>query len=294
MNPKALDYLNLEPHDQPSRNLEIYGANMMEFCTQPYLSRAWILQECVLAAELKLQCGSRQLWASTVWNVYMFWNRADYSSWRHADSIVADFRSSAALHVLQTRADSYNLTYTACSSLGIRSYEQLYSLSKYAPHRALGKCFHLFRPFLEMARCYLSYRIEHLVKQKAVDLQLSYYIPWLKNTGQNVGCSDARDRIYAAIAMMDPERSIIPDYDKSTENLFKEFVDCQINTNNFTCFYWEVHGLALLLELIDKDSQDRPETWPPIIRDRFFETPDFKDSIKTEDGFLAMLRHEFF
>lgn len=79
----------------------------------------------------------------------------------------------------------------------------------------------------------------------------SYINPW--GTGFGVlGCSDARDRVYAMAALMDPKIVITVDYHKSPAEIFEEIFEQHLQrTGTFSGTIW---NLQTMLRLDDKES----------------------------------------
>ena len=185
-------------HEHPSS--DIAYKDLLELCNHAYWSRAWILQECVLADTLKLQCGPKQVSVAAIATLYR-------SRFLHPELInAADeglhscFASSAAIQVLEAR-------------------------QKYNPSKR------------------------------------SYYHPWIDHK-RFVKCVRPRDRIYAMISLMDPaEPRIVPDYDKSAEQVFVDLVD-----NHVECGPQRVNhvaSIAMLLDLVPLEKETKQ--WPLVV-----------------------------
>jgi hypothetical protein len=181
--------------------------------SHPYWRRAWILQECVLARELQVQCGSRL--------------------------------SSAA--VLLEYARGCGLRYPKVVDV-LESREEWHNAS---------------------AR--------------------KYFCPW--RTYLTTDCSDRRDRIFSAVAIMDPALNIVPDYSKTAQELFVEIADQHIQWDRRR---WpSLSALANDLELAF-GGHDRNEWKGAVhaVRQRVLEAIVFHHKLEkqpdlTKDEFLA-------
>lgn len=160
---EALSYLeDFVVEDHPALGVDFFRApvnSLHELFTHPYWFRAWIIQECVLAVELQLQCGSVRILHTALMRylgrpkiMEFFWSRTAKSPWIGAEMVL-------------------------------------------------------------------------IVREKWLNALCREYIdPW-DSFGMVLNCTDVRDRVYAMIAIMDPAINIIPDYNKSTRELFVELVD---------------------------------------------------------------------
>ncbi|KAF3037430.1 hypothetical protein E8E11_002461 [Didymella keratinophila] len=185
----------------------------------PYWSRAWILQECVLASELYIQCGSRQFSIRILSEFHRQWHEISPFEWD-------------AMKIFKTRANWHD------------------------------------------------------------DSTRTYFWPWTMDHLQ-AGCFDPRDRIYSAIAIMDPALSIMPDYNKTALELFFEIADQH--------FEWDEHrlqkinSLAIDLEMVKFVEALQGYDWenaPPAVWQHRLEARAFYKDIKkrpnlTKSEFLA-------
>jgi hypothetical protein len=188
----------------------------------PYWKRAWILQECVLARELQVQCGSRLFPAAVLLEFAL------------------RFRPSSpyfrAVEVLKSREEWHDTS----------------------------------------ARKYFS--------------------PW-SNYYPTV-CFDPRDRIFAAVAIMDPVLNIITDYSKTAEELFVEIADQHIQWDSLRFYHLENLAYGHAPASMGSGSNDWKDA-APAVRQRLIEAQvfDFLRTIRpglTKSEFLLhqQLLHE--
>jgi hypothetical protein len=180
-----------------------------------YWGRAWILQECILARELRVQCGSRHF-SDTVLLSFALDSTPLENGWNLHN----------AVRVLKTRTRWHNA-----------------SAEK-------------------------------------------YFCPWSIPFFGRLKCSDPRDRVYSAIAIMDPAISIVPDYSKDAEKLFVEIADQHIEWDEHRAFY--VESLASLLDLADSRGDLLEAVEGKLaVKQIFLEAEEFEQSGKTKSDFLA-------
>lgn len=182
-----------------------------------YWGRAWILQECILANELSIQCGSQLFSDTTLLHAVSGYSYLDYE--------FDDVGSLWGAYILRARARWHNA----------------------------------------------SARI--------------YYCPWSGALGP-LGCSEPRDRIYAAIAIMDPALNIVPDYNITAEELFVVIADQHIEWNKerwraINILAWD---LCLANNFKDTDA-------PTAVRQRLREARAFNEFLKKRPG---LTKSEFF
>ena len=185
-------------HEHPSS--DIAYKDLLELCNHAYWSRAWILQECVLADTLKLQCGPKQVSVAAIATLYG--SRFLYPELINAadEGLHSCFASSAAIRVLEAR-------------------------QKYNPSKR------------------------------------SYYHPWIDHK-RFVKCARPRDRIYAMISLMDPAKPrIVPDYDKSAEQVFVDLVDNHVECGPQRVYH--VASIAMLLDLVPLEKETK--YWPLVV-----------------------------
>lgn len=101
---RAMNILqDIEQNIDEDPTSDIAYEELLELCDHPYWSRAWILQECVLAYGLQLQCGPKQSSLAPIARLYM----SRFMHWElinAADEELHEcFASSAAIRVLQAR-----------------------------------------------------------------------------------------------------------------------------------------------------------------------------------------------
>jgi hypothetical protein len=165
---------------------------LLVLCNAPYWSRAWIVQEVILAKRVQLQSGSFRMDIESLdkglQQVHQ-WLRA----WKsvRAPDIVSSILNSAAAKLLVKR-----------------------------------------RKWQESRGC-------------------SYINPWDSGFGV-LGCSDARDRVYAMAALMDPKIVISADYHKSPAEVFEEIFEQHLQrTGTFSGTIW---NLQTMLRLDDEEA----------------------------------------
>ena len=94
--------------------------------------------------------------------------------------------------------------------------------------------------------------------------------PWLLckyHKPSHLGCADIRDHVYALLSLVDPEGTIIPDYNKSPSRLFADLIDLQFRYDGA---YIEdaVRDLQLLLDISDDDPTVSQLLANKVIRER--------------------------
>lgn len=210
---KVFDYLNEFASDTQKAlgagETKVSYSAILRLYKHAYWNRAWILQECVLAVKLQVQCGSRQFPSSLLTE--------------HARaSPTTPLVSSSCVKVLHAREKWHDTS----------------------------------------------------VKE--------YFCPWSKLW--LLKCSDSRDRIYSAIAIMDPRFGIVPDYSKTVSELFFEIAEQHIE---WTASRWgDIYRLAYILGL--SDSLDPGIIGAsPAVRQILGEAYDFAKSGKTKSEFLT-------
>lgn len=183
----------------------------------PYWKRAWILQECFLARELQVQCGSRLFPAAVMLN--------------YAVRCLLFSPQFKVIEVLGSREEWHNA----------------------------------------------SARV--------------YFCPWSKYLP--VVCSDPRDRIFSAVAIMDPALNIVPDYTKTAEELFVEITDQHIQWNKQRYSILECLAFRLVLAPIRKNRFEWKDAAPPV-RQRLLEAKAFEHGSSKQPGLTKseFLLHE--
>lgn len=100
-------------------------------------------------------------------------------------------------------------------------------------------------------------------------------------------CSDPRDRIYSKLYIMDNSIGLVPDYNKTTLELFIELADSYIHWGPSRSL--QLRELAYTLNLLDEDYSrgSGRDAWDPAIRSRIVAAEEFKgqrDSIVDSQG----------
>ena len=108
-----------------------------------------------------------------------------------------------------------------------------------------------------------------------------HLFPW--SLELSTGCSDPRDRIFSAVAIMEPTLNIVPDYNKTAEDLFIEIADQHIQ--------WDIersiHLRRLALRLRVAKAPYPPlvyEGMSPAVSLRLLEAKFFQKSIRERPG----------
>jgi hypothetical protein len=156
----------------------------IELLNHNYWTRAWIVQECILAVHLELRCGLTNISAPAERIPKWYYS----SNWRGAFEQPNHRRFSIAKEIIARR----------------RNW-----------HKSRGR---------------------------------AYLDPW-DPILERSGCSDTRDKIYAMISLMNPGYGIIPDYNKSKEDLFNEIADRSIVFDLNIARNGNVRRMANILEL---------------------------------------------
>ena len=199
-----------------------------------YWKRAWILQECILAKRLDIQCGSQRFSDTRLWNlVYEYkWRPPDQ---QHSMGLFMNVAIFAGFDVLEAQTRWHDAS----------------------------------------AR--------------------TYYCPWSSDSMRRQ-CPDPRDSIYSSITIMDPAVGIIPDYSKTTEQLFVKIAGHYIEweEGRGDCFM----NLMLDLDLIGilHSGRDHWEVLPPAVRQRCVEGYGFSRCLEkrqrlTKSEFRAEWQH---
>ena len=75
-----LETLELNPAERFDLRMRTFG-QLMPFAYNPYWSRAWIVQECVLASKLQIRCGSRKTREGCLRKLYAYLTAIELHIW---------------------------------------------------------------------------------------------------------------------------------------------------------------------------------------------------------------------
>jgi hypothetical protein len=208
----TLETLQLNPAERFDSRMRNVG-ELMPFAYNQYWSRAWIVQECVLARKLQIRCGSRKTRERCLRKLYAYLKAIELHIWY-----------SPVYRVLKAR-------------------------TKW--HDAAGRL----------------------------------YFELCDDQDPRSECSDARDRIYSKVAIMDPSKNIVPDYNKSAIELFTELADHQVPWNQHRAV--RLLLLAYNLDLVESVSWEHVENSAAVVSNKAKEAEEFVRSGKTKEEFLA-------
>lgn len=219
-------------------------------CEHPYWSRAWILQECVLAERLVLQCGPAQVSSYSIVRLYL----SPYKLW--------DLRiANGELVYPNEELEDIN---EKPGKVNEEPEEVDEELGVVEDHLSDADTTLISADSCQSSRSNFagSPAIRVLQARGSYDpSQQLYYYPWT-NFKLLVRCLHPRDRIYAMISLMDPDKpKIIPDYGASDEAVFLEVVDKLVEWGPKRADH--VGYVAVMLELIRFDLP--PKEWSPVV-----------------------------